>query len=160
LAGNRLVLTDDSRRPQKRALLLRSRDRSLALGSGKAGADDPVLHGASLRVAAASGGFDVTYALDDGWRHLGKRGRTSGYKWKSGGPIRSIVVREGAGLDIAGKGPALAHSLVADPGEVSVVLRLGARQWCLHFGGTFDTRTPRRLSARNAPPPSACPPPN
>jgi hypothetical protein len=42
---------------------------------------------------------------------------------------------------------------------VRVVLRLGGRQWCLEFGGTTMTRTPKKLVVRDAPVPSACPPP-
>jgi hypothetical protein len=157
LTGARLVMTDDTRRPQKRRLAVRSDDPSITLGSGPGGADDPTLHGGSLRVIATSHRFDVTYPLADGWRLAGKRGRTDGYKRKGAGPIRTVVLRAGRTLDIAGKGADLVQPLISDPGDVLVVLRLGGRQWCLAFGGTFDERTPKKLTARDAPAPAACP---
>jgi hypothetical protein len=48
------------------------------------------------------------------------------------------------------------QSLFTDPGAVQIVLQLGGRRWCLEFGGTFDSRTARKLRAHDAPAPPGC----
>jgi uncharacterized delta-60 repeat protein len=157
LAGRKLRLKDGPR-PGRRAVTVVSRDPTLALGSGAGSADDPTLHGASLRIVALGGdGFDDTYDLPAGrWRYLGKPSRGRGYLLRRTGPIRSIVVKSGKLLRLRGAGPQLGHSLGAEPEAVSVVLTIGAQRYCLTFaGGTF--RAGRRYVAQDAPAPAACP---
>jgi len=155
VAGRRLLLTDPRAKPRKRRLEVRSNDPSVSLGGGEGSVDDPVLHGGSLRVIATFGVFRATYALADGWRYVRKAGRLKGYVWRGHGPVRRIVLRPGR-LDVRGRGPVLEQTLLADPGDVQVVLRLGGRRWCLEFGGTFDARTPEKLRAHDAPAPLRC----
>jgi hypothetical protein len=143
--------------PQKRRLLVVAKGGPLSLGGGNGSADDPTLHGASLRVVASSGSFDVTYPLDDGWRLLGKPGQNRGYKRRGGGPIRKIVVKAGKLLRIVGRGAELEHSLLTDPETVAAELRLGARYWCLEFGGTTRTRSSKALVVVDAAPATVCP---
>jgi hypothetical protein len=157
LAGTKLVLKDRTGKPKKRRLLVLAKGGPLSLGGGNGSADDPTLHGASLRVVAASGSFDVTYPLDDGWRLLGKPGQNRGYKRRGRGPIRKLVVKTDRLLRVVGRGAELEHSLLTDPETVAVELRLGARHYCLEFGGTSHTRTPRKLVAVDAPAASFCP---
>jgi len=157
LAGTKLVLKDRIGKPSKRRLLVLAKGSPLPLGGGSGSADDPTLHGASLRMVASSGSFDVTYPLDDGWRLLRKTGQTRGYKRRGRGPIRKVVVKADTLLRIAGRGAALEHSLLTDPGTVAVELRLGAHFWCLEFGGTARTRSSKSLILEDAAPATFCP---
>jgi uncharacterized delta-60 repeat protein len=157
LTGRKLRLKDGAR-PGRRAVTMVSRDPTLALGAGAGSADDPTLHGGSLRIVALGGdGFDDTYDLPTGrWRYLGKPSRGRGYRLRRTGPIRSILVKSGKLLRLRGTGPQLGHSLGAAPEAVSVVLTIGTQRYCLTFaGGTF--RAGRRYVAQDAAAPAACP---
>ncbi len=151
LTGTRLVLTDSAQKPRRRALKVVSRDPAIAIDAGSAG--DPVLHGATLRVAAAGDlGFDTRYLLPaGGWSYIGARaGRRRGYRFRGDGPIARLVVRPGQLLRIVGRGAGLGHRLGLDPGAVDVVLRLGAHRVCLHFGGSRTYRPGKAFVAREA----------
>jgi hypothetical protein len=157
LAGTKLVLKDRPGKPQMRRLLVLAKGAPLSLGGGNGSADDPTLHGASLRVVASSGSFDVTYPLDDGWRLVGTDGRKRGYKRRGRGPIRTVVVKADRLLRIVGWGAELEHSLLTDPETVAAELRLGARYYCLEFGGTDVKRSAKALVVEDAGPATVCP---
>ncbi len=152
LAGKRLKLKDARDDPTRRALTLRSRDPGITLGAGNGSADDPVLHGATLRVAAADAlGFDTRYRLPAaGWSYIDRAGANRGYRFRGTGGITRVVIRPGRVLRIAGRGAGLGHGLATDPGTVEVVLRLGAHRACLAFGGARSHAPGRRFLARNA----------
>lgn len=158
LAGTRLVLTDRPGRPGKRRMLMVAKDHGVTLGRGEGSPDDPVTAGASLDVrSTGSDAFDVSYPLDaGGWRRLVRRGELRGYRWSGPPPVTRVVVKRGRLVRIAGRGGALGHSLAADPGGVAIELVLGARPYCLEFGGDVRTRPLRRLVASDAPPPATC----
>jgi hypothetical protein len=152
LSGQRLVLKDRADKPSRRALALVSRDPALALGAGDGSADDPVLHGATLRVVAAGDhGFDTTYVLPAaGWSYRGSTGAGRGYRFRGGEPIRKVVVKPGRLLRVVARGGGLGHTLATDPVAVDVVLRLGGQRSCLAFGGTRTYKAGARFLARNA----------
>jgi cysteine-rich repeat protein len=162
LTGARLLLRD---RPdtRKRKLVVDSRDASLGLGQGNGGADDPVLHGASLRVVTADGcagpctaDYDLPAAH---WSYVGAPtdGRGYAYRDRDGGAIKRVNLRAGRRLKLLGSGPLLTQALAASPEPVRVVLRFGSAVYCMEFGGTTRLEPGKTFSAVGAPA-TPCPP--
>jgi hypothetical protein len=151
LAGKKLALTTDR-------LSVVSKDATLGLGGGEGSADDPVLHGGSVRVLSIEGDvFDTTYPLPAaGWHYKRDGGAVTGYTFRGSGPIPSVRVRAGKLLRVKGRG-ALGHTLGADPTPVRVVVTLGGQQYCLAFGGTVLVRPGRTFRALEAAAPDICP---
>ena len=59
---------------------------------------------------------------------------------------------------VTGKGSGLGDAVGADPSPVDVVLKTGAKRYCMHFGGTEKLKVGKKASLQNAPAPGACPP--
>jgi len=157
LSGTSLLLTDQAAGASK--LVVRSTDSSIGIGGGDGSRDDPTALGGNLRVrSAAVGGFDGFYQLPKaGWRLIGKAGENKGFKFRSrSGPIDRAAVRPGKLLWVAGKG-SLAQTLATNPGAVTVVLQIGARRYCMDFGGTTTFIASTRFRALDAPAPPSCP---
>jgi hypothetical protein len=149
--------------PARRKLTLVARDATVTLGAGTVRADDPVLAGGSLRLAGGGAAFDVVFPLPPaGWKHVGKAGIVRAWKYadrpRAAGPIRSLVVKEGKILKLAGAGADLPFTLGANPAPVDVTLILGGHRYCLRFGGTVDWKPGTSWVAMSAPAPAACAP--
>ncbi|RMD82134.1 MAG: hypothetical protein D6815_09965 [Candidatus Dadabacteria bacterium] len=160
VAGQSILLSAQPGRSDKSKLRVTLRDAAIEIGHGNGSEDDPVLHGATVRLVSASGnGFDRTLALPaSGWRYLGKPGENRGYAYKDrGGVIRSVKVQRKRMIKIAGQGGALALPLDVNPAPVAVELVLGTRSFAAAFGGQIKFRDGRRFLAKDAPPPSAMP---
>jgi hypothetical protein len=156
LAGKKLLLKDKAGKPQKRAIDCIAQG-GVTLGDGNASGDDPVVNGGSLRVRGGS--FDTTYDLPaSGWKYQGKAGQGKGYKFAKGAAIKSVLVKSGKLLRIIGKGSGLGHDLTTNPDPVGVTLTLGARTYCLSFGGTVQFKDGTKFLAKGAPAPAACSP--
>jgi polyvinyl alcohol dehydrogenase (cytochrome) len=158
IAGNRLVLKD-SPAAAKRSLSGLSNDPTITLGGGNGSADDPTLFGGSLRVRTATGDrFDNTYNLPTaGWRTIGAPGQNKGYRFASKtGPIKRVVVAPGRHVRVMGRG-AFTATLSTNPNPVDLVLRTGAKRYCLEFGGMVRFQANKRFSATSAPAPASCP---
>src|SRR5262245_10724771 len=110
LAGSKLLLS-------KQLLGVASRDATIGLGAGEGSADDPVVHGGSLRVLSIEGDvFDHTYLLPAAmWHYLRNRGTVVGYLFKGSTSIRQVRVRSGYGLRASGTGAGLGHTLGGNP---------------------------------------------
>ena len=150
-------LGDDS----KKKMTALSKDPAIAIGAN-GGPDDPVLHGATLRVVSdsAAGAFDTTYSLPAGpnWTYMGKAGQNKGYKWKDKlGTITGVQLKPGKSLKITGKGAGLGHDLDDDPNPVTVVFTIGGREQCMSFGGTTRFKADKSYAAKDAPAPGSCP---
>jgi hypothetical protein len=142
---------------------LLSKDPGTGLGGGPGSADDPTVGGATIRifstVADANGdAFDETYDLGKGaWRYLKAKKPEKGYLLKKVDPFKKILVKPGKVLKIVAKGAALPHSLQGDPGDVSVVVTLGALTHCLEFGGQRTFKFGKKFIAKDAAAPGTCP---
>jgi hypothetical protein len=156
LSGRTLALTTKPGRADKSKLALAA--KGLTLGDGNGSADDPVVHAASLTISSDAGGFTATHPLVGAWKYVGKAGQGKGYKWKSAtSPIRSLAIKNGK-LAITGRGADLGFDLDDDPNPVHVELTLGARVYCLEFGGAAPRFKAGKLyRAERAPAPAACP---
>jgi hypothetical protein len=159
ISGASLVLKD-SVKTQKRKLVVVSKDSSLSIGLGAGTDDDPTQKGSSLRVRSAGGGFDATYDLEPiGWRPLKKKDPSKGWKYTKGNAIKLALLKAGRSLRIVGRGAALQHALATPPSPVDVVFSLGARRYCMTFGGATKFKVGASFSAKDAPPPATCPAP-
>lgn len=162
LTGRRLRLTVGSD-PSRKSLDIRSADATLALGSGDGSFDDPVLHGATLRVRTedgCGGPCDDTYELannlpEDGWSYLGAAGQHRGYRYRSGITGLRVVIRPGRRLRVGGRG-SFGHALGADPLSVEATLSTGLRRYCASFGGDRTFRLGAVFQATDAAAPAQC----
>lgn len=155
-----LLLKGDKLMLGKRQLSLVSTDVAIGLGGGMGSADDPVVHGGSVRVLSIAGDvFDATYALPaTGWRYLKKKGAIVGYSFRGkGGAIHGVIVRAGSLVRVSGSGKGLGHTLGGSPAPVRVVVRVGEQPLCMAFGGAVAFKPGRRFVAKGAPAPARCP---
>jgi hypothetical protein len=141
-------------------VLVRSRDSRITLGWGDYSADDPVLHGGTVRIGTLKGDrFDRTHELRaENWRYIKGPGRHGGYRYRnSEGPIRSVVIRPGRSIKVRGRGSELGHTLGQDPNPVHAVVTIGSRMYRTSYGGTVRFRSGSVYRAEDAPPPEAAP---
>lgn len=160
LTGKKLLLKSRGDSEKKRGIGLLSRDIALTLGAGNGSADDPVLHGGTLRVVSLAGdGFDDTYALPaTRWSYKQKAGQNKGYKFRPTKPFKSVTVQPGKRIKVVAKGEGLGHTLGSDPAPVEVVLTLGSHCYCLRFGGDAAAFKPdKKWLSKAAPAPTGCP---
>jgi polyvinyl alcohol dehydrogenase (cytochrome) len=158
ITGERLMLND---RPAeaKGSLVTLSRDPTITLGDGNGSADDPTQFGGSLRVRTTTGDrFDSTYNLPPaGWRTIGAPGQNKGYRFTGKtGPINRITVVPGREIQVVGTFTA---TLSTNPNPVDVVLRTGAKRYCLAFGDRARFQASKQFSATSASAPASCPAP-
>jgi glucose/arabinose dehydrogenase len=155
VAGQKLSLRDNTDASRKR-LSIQATD-AIQLGGPT---DDPTVAGGSLRVSSAT--FDDTYPLPaTNWKPIGDPADQKGFKYTdkllAAGPIKSAMVKAGKFVKASGKGTGLGDSLATNPDPVSIVLTIGARQYCASFGGTVKFTAGRSFTAKLAPAPAACP---
>lgn len=118
---------------------------------------DPLSTGATLEIRAA-GGFTSTIALPAvQWRRLGKPSKPAGFRVKPTAPVRSLIVKPGKLLRIAGGGDGFDVSLATAPDPVDLVLTFGTDRYCFRFGGTTKLKAGKRFVATAAPAPASCP---
>jgi len=126
--------------------------------------DDPVVHGASLRVMTAAGdGFDNIYPLPSAsWTYLKLPGANVGYAYKDlqgvNGPITILVIRNAKPAKMKARGRSLGFSLGTNPDPVKVALRFGnnGRRYCMEFGGRSRFFSGVAYAALAAPAPTSC----
>jgi hypothetical protein len=158
LSGKKLLLKAKADKPKSRGVMLLSFDPAISLGDGNGSADDPTLHGGTLRVRSLAGGFDDTYELPAGrWSYVRKAGDGKGYKLRPSKPIKSIKVQPGKRVKIVAKGLGLGHDLAADPDPVDVLLTIGGHTYCLAFEGQATFKPGKKFLAKDAPAPAVCP---
>jgi len=158
ITGTRLKLTARPAAAEGRLLGL-SNDPTITLGGGNGSADDPTQFGGSVRVLTTAGDlFDATYNLPPaGWKTIGADGQNKGYRFTSKrGPIDEVVVIPGRRIEVRG---AFTATLSTNPDPVELVLRTGAKRYCLAFGDGTKFQASRRFSATSTPAPASCPAP-
>ena len=135
-----------------------SRDSQIDLSSTRGTDDDPSVAGGAVRIRTTAGdAFDLEAILPaSAWRTIGKPDTPRGYRYKTDGPIRSVTIKSGGLLRIVGSGADLALSLQTDPNPVVVELAIGARRYCMEFGGDATFKPGRRFVARAASAPAQC----
>jgi hypothetical protein len=127
--------------------------------------DDPIVHGASLRVLTGAGDmFDNTYPLPrSNWEYLKVPGTNVGYRYRDlkgqYGPVTLLIIRNAKPSKLKARGAALNFTLGANPDPVKVALRFGnaGRRYCLQFGGRIRFLAGTGFTALAAPAPTACP---
>lgn len=164
-----LTLRDSAVSPVGRKVSFTSRTGKDPLGNrvvppAAAGPGDPTLGGGALTVYDAAGtGEQTTVPLPSaGWSLLGSPSRPAGYRFRSSGPITSVVVKTDQ-IAVAGGKAGWTYSLAAPPqGRVALRLALGsARPWCAAApakppASLNDTAT-RFVAQPKSPPPATCP---
>ncbi len=156
LAGDSLVLKGGI----GSKLQLASRDPAIALGRGDLSSDDPVLHGATVRVFSTAGdGVDLSYDLPaDRWQYVGGAGRNLGYRYqRRSGAIATAAVTPGHLMKLTLRDQQLARLLAQNPNPVQVVLTMGTKVYQLSFGGTVTFHAQRLFRSRSAPAPLVSP---
>jgi cysteine-rich repeat protein len=161
LGGSTLRLTDNPLKPNKRGLLVESRDMPELLVEDEARYMPAfVEQGGVLRISADGGdGFDLAYPLEpEFWRLIDPKQPSKGVRYRNpDGPIRSVRIVNGRSLRISGKGPALGHGLTLEPELVRVMLRVGPYRYFIEFGGQQQTfKTTRSLVRRRSLRPERC----
>ena len=125
-------------------------------------ANDPVLHGATLRIFTDVGDhFDVTYQLPhDNWHYVRDVNANAGYRYMDlgqvQGPISLVLLRPVLGTKVKGSGDSLGLSTMTDPNPVQVVLTLGSTVVCGSFGGLANFHPNVSYHATRAPAPASC----
>ena len=140
-----------------------SSKEEITLGAGNGSADDPVLHGGSVRLRTSDGcggPCDTVYPLannppDEQWSYLGTIGQNKGYKYKSALAKFRATVLSGKLVKVGLKGT-LGHNLQADPQPVDARLTIGGHNYCLQFGGTASFTANKSFTAKNANQPGVC----
>ena len=73
--------------------------------------------------------------------------------------MKTAQVAAGKLVKASAKGALLGHSLasVPNPSSVDIVLTIGTRKYCLHYGGTVTFKPGKLWTAKDAPESPACP---
>jgi len=159
LTGKKLFLATNVQKGKSRLNVV-SKDPAITLGLGNDSADDPVLHGATLRVVSTDGGFDDTYVLAaERWQYRKRAGENLGYRLKKTKPFGTLLIQPAKHVKIAANGDGLGHTLATNPDPVDVVLTIGGHCYCLRFAGTPTFKEGKRFLAEDAPAPTGCPAP-
>lgn len=162
VSGKKLLVSAKPGDASKTVLVALSKDSALGLGNGNLSADDPVLHGGSVRIRSTAAGYDRTFVLPaSGWKRIGKPGQNKGYVFTAKtGTIRKAQLKPGPKsglLAVTAKGAEVALALGSDPRPIDVVLTVGAQRSCASFGGAATFDTGKKLLAKDAAAPAACP---
>lgn len=162
IAGKKLLLRDKDGAPEKRRLVLLSRDPSLSVSA----AGSPVASGARLRVANPTTGEEARIELPSShWEGLGSPEGSKGYRYKNPfGPCISAKLVPGKVLKVVCRGDGIGFGLdEPQQGSLTVTFQPGAQDaFCMSFGGTVKEK-PAALgqsglfAAKNAFAPTTCP---
>jgi len=157
LSGRKLLLKDGG---TKRFTIVSADQDQLTLGDADTVAS-LIAQGGSLRITAVGGdAFSQTYPLPPAnWQLLLQQQPGRGVFYRArGGPVSKVRFVAGKKLLLVGKSPDLQQTLGSEPSQIQVELRIGARRYCLVFGGDRKQFIPdARLILTNAPRPTACP---
>ena len=126
---------------------------------------DPREVGATIEIfdTGGSGGSNVYELPAGGWRKLplGRPKRVQGYSYHGAGdgtdPCSLVMV-----MPRSVKANCYGSAVTLDPpfaGEVAVIVTIGAKRYCMSFGGSTWRNDERRTHRREAPAPDACPVP-
>jgi cysteine-rich repeat protein len=170
ISGKKLIVKDKDGDATKRAIIVQSRDSSIAAPLPD-GVGDPTVIGAELCVMNTATPEEAIIALPaEGWTGLGNPAGSKGYKFSGravpGSPCKSVLVRAGK-LKAVCKGNQIGFTLdEASQAPLAVTLRTGAGSfYCMEFGGAIRKDKPAAhgktgmFMAKDAPAPLVCPMP-
>ena len=164
LFGAKLRISGVSNLARQRIEIL-SRDPGINLGAGNFSVDDPVEHGGNLHLGAedgCDGPCDFEQALLQspplqGWSYIGRSGSNAGYRFRGESAMGSLSLLVKPGREVQAKwvGP-LGFDLATNPGTMRIRLEMGARSFCLEFGGSQTFVAGRLWQAIAASAPGTC----
>jgi subtilisin-like proprotein convertase family protein len=169
VSGQRMKVKDKEIDPSRRLLFVKSSDPSI-LASSRRSAADPTSYGASLTLFNPATEETDTYDLPAAlWRPLGTASRPLGYRYRDSrrtvGPCSKVEIKNGKRFSASCRREGIRFSLDEPAqGSLGVVFSTGGLRHCVLFGGEvrkdFPTagRVRGQFMARNALPPSDCPP--
>jgi hypothetical protein len=167
LGGKKLLVKDKDQRPDKRKIVLLSKDPALIAPAPQSG-DDPTIGGASVALFNPTSGEIDTFELPaSGWDGLGNPDGIGGFKYKdrelANGPCKVAVWKPGRVLKVVCKGDQIAYSLnESQQGSVGAAVLAGSTRLCSVFGGDVKRDRPAAdgrtglFRAKNALAPASC----
>jgi len=163
LSGARLALKDPAGNPDRRRVVLSSRDPGIAAPT-PGGGGDPTADGATLTAVNPTTGESVVLSLPAvNWRGAGSPPGTDGYEYRdharAAGPCTSVSIRNGKRASAMCKGASVGFTLDEPAqGELGFRLSTGATpvHYCWRFGGTITADRPGLFRAKGAGPPASC----
>jgi hypothetical protein len=163
LSGARLALKDPAGNPDRRRVVLSSRDPGIAAPT-PGGGGDPTADGATLTAVNPTTGESVVLSLPAvNWRGTGSPPGTDGYEYRdharAAGPCTSVSIRNGKRASAMCKGASVGFTLDEPAqGELGFRLSTGATpvHYCWRFGGKITADRPGLFRAKGAGPPASC----
>jgi hypothetical protein len=168
LTGNKLLVKDKEAQPEKRKLVMVSKDRAGLAAPAPGAADDPTTSGAQLTLFNPTTHESDTYALPaSGWEGLGNPPGSRGYKYRdtalANGPCKKVIWKAGSVLKALCKGAQI-HYTLDEPsqGSLGIAFNAGSTRLCAVFGGEVKRDRPAAggqtglFKAKDAPPATTC----
>jgi hypothetical protein len=169
IGGSKLKIKDKDGAPEKRKLILISRDAGIVAPPPGSGAD-PTLVGALLRIRNPISGEQQIIELPSAhWSGLGNPAGVQGYKYRDSdlvdGPCKTVSIKPGNSLKAVCVGSQITFSL-DETSQTAIALRLtggaGTTSHCMTFGGTVQKDTQAAnggtglFKSKDAGPPATC----
>jgi len=108
-------------------------------------------------VIEAGGVTSIFELAADLWKPIKSKRPEKGCKYRKGPVVATALLKAGKMLRVTANAENLGVSLSADPRPIRIEVRHGDARHCVEFGGTGPFKAGKKLLAKKAGPPSACP---